>query len=79
MRIALICLASIVLGFFLMFPLGKLFDAMDWPLFHTWGLAHGSFLLAWPLLAFASAGAMLGIGVGKRKAPLISNSRAVSN
>jgi hypothetical protein len=31
-----------------------LFDAMNWPLFHTWGLAHGSFLFAWPLLTLTS-------------------------
>jgi hypothetical protein len=45
---------SIVLGLLLMVPLGMLFDAMDWPLFHTWGLAHGSFVIAWPMLACIS-------------------------
>lgn len=49
-------LGSIVLGFVLMVPLGLLFDAMNWPLFHTWGLAHGSFIIAWPMLAFVSFG-----------------------
>jgi hypothetical protein len=34
-----------------MFPLGCLFDAMNWPIFHGWGLMHGSFIVAWPLLA----------------------------
>jgi hypothetical protein len=74
MRVVLICLASIVLGFFLMFPLGKLFDAMDWPLFHTWGLAHGSFVLAWPLLAFGSAGVLFGTGLARKKSRPDSNS-----
>ena len=46
----------ILLGFFLMIPFGMLFDAMRWPLFHSWGLAHGSFILAWPLLTLASFG-----------------------
>jgi hypothetical protein len=54
MRTALICFASIVLGFLFMAPLGMLFDAMNWQLFHTWGLAHGSFLFAWPLLTLTS-------------------------
>lgn len=54
--IVLIGLGSIVLGFFLMMPLGLLFDAMNWPLFHTWGLAHGSFVIAWPVLALVSFG-----------------------
>jgi len=48
------CLGSIVAGFFLMFPLGMVFDAMNWPLFHSWGLAHGSFVLAWPILTLAT-------------------------
>ncbi|MGD1106720.1 MAG: hypothetical protein ABR865_06715 [Terracidiphilus sp.] len=52
-------LVSIVLGFVLMIPLGLLFDAMNWPLFHTWGLAHGSFVLAWPALAIISALAIM--------------------
>lgn len=41
---------AIVGGFLLMFPLGALFDHMNWPVFHGWGLAHGSFVIAWPLL-----------------------------
>ena len=44
------CLTYIAIGFALMFPLGMLFDDMKWPLFHSWGLAHGSFILAWPAL-----------------------------
>lgn len=49
-------IGSIVLGFFLMIPLAMLFDAMNWPLFHSWGLVHGSFFIAWPALAAASFG-----------------------
>jgi hypothetical protein len=30
-----------------MWPLGWLFGVMDWPVFHSWGLIHGSFVLAW--------------------------------
>jgi hypothetical protein len=44
------CTGYAVIGFLLMFPLGMFFDDMDWPLFHSWALAHGSFILAWPLL-----------------------------
>lgn len=57
--IVLTGLGSIVLGFFLMLPLGLLFDRMNWPLFHTWGLAHGSFIIAWPILACFSFGFLL--------------------
>jgi hypothetical protein len=42
---------SIVVGFVLMWPLGWLFGVMNWPVFHSWGLAHGSFVLAWPMLS----------------------------
>jgi len=57
---------SIVGGFFLMVPLAMLFDAMNWPLFHTWGLAHGSFLIAWPVLTLASLGMILGLKLTQR-------------
>jgi hypothetical protein len=47
---ALGCGGYAVAGFLLMLPLGMVFDDMKWPLFHGWGLAHGSFILAWLLL-----------------------------
>jgi len=50
------CLTYVAVGFLLMFPLGMLFDSMNWPLFHSWGLAHGSFILAWPLLTLVCFG-----------------------
>lgn len=34
-----------------MWPLAAFFDRMKWPLFHSWGLVHGSFLVAWPALS----------------------------
>ena len=37
-----------------MFPLGWVFGAMNWPVFHGWGLAHGAFIVAWPLLTLIS-------------------------
>jgi hypothetical protein len=45
-------LIAIVLGFFLMLPLAHIFDAKNWAVFNTWGLAHGSFIFAWPMLAY---------------------------
>ena len=45
-----IVLISFVLGFALMWPLGWIFDVMHWPIFHSWGLVHGSFIVAWPAL-----------------------------
>ena len=50
-RIAIYALCSIVAGFFLMVPLAALFDWMRWPHFNAWALAHGGFVLAWPLMA----------------------------
>ena len=67
MRTLVLCFASIVTGFFLMWPLGMLFDAMNWPLFNGWGLAHGSFILAWPMLAVASFGIILKFGLARNK------------
>jgi hypothetical protein len=49
MKSLLLTAFSAVVGFFLMYPLGVLFDHFNWPLFNPWALAHGSFLLAWPL------------------------------
>jgi hypothetical protein len=54
MLTALRLLGSFVLGFFLMIPLAMLFDFMNWPLFHSWGIAHGSFIFAWPALTAIS-------------------------
>jgi hypothetical protein len=56
MRRGLFTAVSVVAGFFFMWPVGWLFGAMSWPVFHSWGLVHGSFVIAWPvlsLLAFA--------------------------
>ena len=53
-RRALDVFISIALGFVLMAPLGMLFDAMNWGVFHSWGLARGSFIVAWPLLTLVS-------------------------
>jgi hypothetical protein len=43
-RVMLACIG----GFMLMFPLGAFFDAINGAVFHSWGLAHGAFLIAWP-------------------------------
>jgi hypothetical protein len=58
-------LVSIVFGFLLMIPLAMLFDAMNWPLFHSWGLAHGSFIIAWPLLTLICFGIIRAIVLSK--------------
>ena len=43
---------AIVGGLIFLVPLGALFDRMNWPVFHGWGLIHGSFIIAWPLLTW---------------------------
>ena len=42
---------AIVAGFCLMWPLGYLYAAVNWPTFHSWGLMHGTFVAAWPVLS----------------------------
>ena len=42
---------SIVGGLLLMWPLAALFGANNWPIFHSWGLMHGAFMIAWPVLS----------------------------
>jgi hypothetical protein len=37
-----------------MFPVGWIFGVMGWPTFHSWGLVHGSFVVAWPMLSLLS-------------------------
>ena len=44
---------SVVLGCLLLEPLGSLFNREGWPIFHTWGLGHGSFIIAIPILSAA--------------------------
>ena len=73
LRAGMIGLASVVLGFFLMFPLGKLFDTMNWPIFHSWGLVHGSFLLAWPGLTILSFKVLRGAVVRREQEKSDSN------
>jgi hypothetical protein len=53
-RLLVSCVLSVVLGLVLMSPLGLLFERMHWPAFHSWGLMHGSFLIAWPALSLAA-------------------------
>jgi hypothetical protein len=53
-RLIVSCVLSAVLGFVLMSPLGLLFEQMHWPEFHSSGLMHGSFLIAWPALSLVA-------------------------
>jgi len=43
--------AALILGILSLFPVGSLFDEMKWPLFHSWALGHGSFVVAIPAAA----------------------------
>jgi len=45
---------AVVAGFFLITPLGYVYDALRLPTFQTYGLLHGSFLSAWPVLSTLS-------------------------
>ena len=50
---------SLVIGFVLMWPVGWLFGQMGWPMFHGWGLAHGAFVIAWPVLSLLALAVLL--------------------
>lgn len=51
MRTFIRCLIAIVAGYLLMWPLGSTWTALSLPTFHTWGLAHGTYVAAWPTLS----------------------------
>lgn len=36
--------AGAIVGVLSLFPVGEFFDRKQWPVFHSWGLAHGSFI-----------------------------------
>ena len=42
---------AIFAGYLLMWPLGLAYVALSLPTFHAWGLAHGTFVAAWPTLS----------------------------
>jgi hypothetical protein len=46
-----------------MIPLMAVFDAMDWPIFHSWGIWHDSIIVAWPALALVALGVLRSISV----------------
>jgi hypothetical protein len=51
MRILFRIIVAILFGFLAMLPLAALSTMMQWPVFTGWGLAHGSFIIAWPVLS----------------------------
>ena len=51
MRALIRIVIAIVAGFLLMWPLGYAWTALSFPTFHLWGLAHGTFVAAWPTLS----------------------------
>ena len=48
------CLLAPVVGLLLLFPIAVFFDSMNWPMFHSWGMAHGAFIFAWPITTLMS-------------------------
>src|SRR6185295_12559339 len=51
MRTLIRSVVAIVAGFLLMWPLGYAYSRLSLPTFHSWGLAHGTFVAAWPTLS----------------------------
>ena len=56
----LVAISSIMAGFVLMWPLAMTFDSHKWPMFHTWALAHGTWMFAWPVLSLIAFGIIIG-------------------
>jgi len=59
MRMLVRLVIAIVAGYLLMWPLGYAWTTLSLPTFHLWGLAHGTFVAAWPtlsILAFLALG-----------------------
>ena len=54
MRTLIRLVASIGLGLLLLVPLGGLYGVLGLPVYHSWGLLHGSFTTAIPALVAAS-------------------------
>jgi len=46
--------AALIMGLLLLVPLGAFYGAAHLPVYHSWGLAHGSFTTALPALVLAS-------------------------
>jgi hypothetical protein len=51
MRTFIRIVIAIFAGYLLMWPLGFAYVALSLPTFHAWGLAHGTFVAAWPTLS----------------------------
>src|SRR5678815_523934 len=54
MRTAVRCAASFVIGLLLVLPLGALYGVTGLPVYHSWGLMHGSISTAVPALVAAT-------------------------
>jgi hypothetical protein len=54
MRVFVRLIVSVVLGLALLIPLGAFYGATNLPVYHSWGLSHGSFTTAIPALLAAS-------------------------
>lgn len=68
---AILTALSSAIGFALMWPVGWLFDTMQWSVFHGWGLAHGSRIIAWPAATLVAGVGLFAIGrvINKRRSP----------
>ena len=45
---------DVLLGFIALFPLIIISNAMEWMLFTGWGMSHGGFIIAWPVLSLVA-------------------------
>jgi hypothetical protein len=51
MRTFIRSVIAVVAGFLLMWPLGYAYSRLSLPTFHSWGLMHGTYVVAWPTLS----------------------------
>ena len=71
-RIIRIAVSAIV-GLLALLPVGDLFNRMDWPIFHSWGLAHGSFVFVTTWVGFLVYWALGMIPWLRGSAPCLTN------
>jgi Na+/phosphate symporter len=54
-------IGAFVIGSLLLYPLGHLFSLYQLPIFNTWALSHGTFVIALPLLVLIAVKVMSAI------------------
>jgi hypothetical protein len=71
-------LVAVTFGFFLLQPLGALFDAMHWPVFNTWAQIHVTAAPGWATLTAVIFGCLIFLDTCARLDSLAAAARLVT-